>query len=201
MTSARMQQRRDTGSNWASTNPVLAAGEVGVDTDTGVLKVGDGVTTWNSLRGFLPGPVDYSEVIRTAGDLSFNTTGWQNVSTSLDVAVLARAGDLVGYYPNFNVGTTANQFQFDVMNVTSGNYWASGTTSPLTSGQAGWVRAASQGVGVTGPAFYRVQSGDLSTGILTMRLRVNPLTTTARVVSASAGTPAKVAALNFGQLL
>lgn len=45
----RIQIRRDTAANWSSTNPTLAAGEMGYDTTNGVLKVGDGATTWNSL--------------------------------------------------------------------------------------------------------------------------------------------------------
>lgn len=45
----RMLQRRGTAAEWASQNPVLAAGEIGYETDTKVQKVGDGVTAWNSL--------------------------------------------------------------------------------------------------------------------------------------------------------
>jgi len=41
----RFQLRRDTAANW--TNPILALGEPGVETDT--VKVGDGATAWNSL--------------------------------------------------------------------------------------------------------------------------------------------------------
>lgn len=45
----RMQQRRGTAAEWSAANPVLGAGEIGFETDTKVLKVGDGVSTWNSL--------------------------------------------------------------------------------------------------------------------------------------------------------
>lgn len=41
--------RRNTAANAASSNPVLAAGEVGYETDTKRLKVGDGSTAWTSL--------------------------------------------------------------------------------------------------------------------------------------------------------
>lgn len=41
--------RNGTASAWTSANPVLAAGEVGVETDTGQFKIGDGATAWNSL--------------------------------------------------------------------------------------------------------------------------------------------------------
>lgn len=51
--SALQQQRRDTAANWTSANPTLLAGEIGVETDTGLLKIGDGSTAWTSLD-YLP---------------------------------------------------------------------------------------------------------------------------------------------------
>jgi len=48
----RMQQRRGTATQWTDANPVLAAGEIGFETDTGQFKMGDGVTAWASLSYF-----------------------------------------------------------------------------------------------------------------------------------------------------
>lgn len=45
----RFQLRRARTSAWASRNPVLGAGEPGVDLDLGRMKVGDGVTRWADL--------------------------------------------------------------------------------------------------------------------------------------------------------
>ena len=45
----QIQLRRDTASNWTSNNPTLAQGEMGIETDTTVFKIGDGSTAWNSL--------------------------------------------------------------------------------------------------------------------------------------------------------
>lgn len=44
-----IQIRRDTAANWTSANPTLAQGELGVETDTDKIKVGDGSTAWSSL--------------------------------------------------------------------------------------------------------------------------------------------------------
>lgn len=41
--------RRGTSAEWADANPILSAGEPGVDLDTGDLRVGDGVTAWSEL--------------------------------------------------------------------------------------------------------------------------------------------------------
>lgn len=45
----RMQQRRGTAAQWTTSNYVLAAGEIGVSTDTGTIKIGDGTTHWMDL--------------------------------------------------------------------------------------------------------------------------------------------------------
>ena len=46
---ARFRVRSGTAAAWASANPVLLSGEPGFETDTGTLRVGDGVTAFTSL--------------------------------------------------------------------------------------------------------------------------------------------------------
>ena len=41
--------RRGTASEWTTANPILAAGEMGIETDTRKFKFGDGTTPWNTL--------------------------------------------------------------------------------------------------------------------------------------------------------
>jgi len=48
----QLQVRRDTAANWSATNPTPAQGEPCYETDTGVLKFGDGSTAYNSLAEF-----------------------------------------------------------------------------------------------------------------------------------------------------
>jgi len=45
----RLQMRRGTTTQWTSTNTVLSQAEWGYATDTGLLKIGNGLTGWNSL--------------------------------------------------------------------------------------------------------------------------------------------------------
>ena len=45
----RIIQRHDTAANWSTINPVLALGEMGVETDTNQFKLGDGATSYNEL--------------------------------------------------------------------------------------------------------------------------------------------------------
>jgi hypothetical protein len=53
----RMQQRRGTAAQWISTNsgngPILAAGEIGYESDTNKFKIGDGTNHWLSLDYFM----------------------------------------------------------------------------------------------------------------------------------------------------
>jgi len=44
-----IQLRRDTAANWASGDPLLAAGEIGLETNTGKFKIGDGTLHWLDL--------------------------------------------------------------------------------------------------------------------------------------------------------
>jgi len=45
----QIQLRRGTAAQWEEVNPTLAEGELGFETDTKKIKVGDGTTAWNSL--------------------------------------------------------------------------------------------------------------------------------------------------------
>ena len=53
----RMQQRRGTAAQWISTNsgngPILAAGEIGYESDTNKFKIGDGTNHWLNLDYFM----------------------------------------------------------------------------------------------------------------------------------------------------
>jgi len=50
--SVQIQLRRGTAAQWTSANTLLAQGEIGLEYDTGKIKVGDGTLAWNSLAYF-----------------------------------------------------------------------------------------------------------------------------------------------------
>ena len=54
----RMQQRRGTLAEWndpvIAASVILQAGEVGLETDTGRFKIGNGTSVWQSLPYYLP---------------------------------------------------------------------------------------------------------------------------------------------------
>lgn len=49
----RIQLRRDTAANWTSNNPVLRQGEIGIETDTYQMKVGNGTSTWTQITQYM----------------------------------------------------------------------------------------------------------------------------------------------------
>ncbi len=56
---ALIRIRRDSIANWEAEDPVLAEGEPGLETDTGKLKFGDGISAWTMLS-YAGGLVDLS---------------------------------------------------------------------------------------------------------------------------------------------
>jgi lysophospholipase L1-like esterase len=73
-----IQQRGGTAAEWASANPVLAARELGLETDTRKVKFGNGTGNWNSLpyiSADSPGKADTAWIISRGTDLVSNGTG------------------------------------------------------------------------------------------------------------------------------
>lgn len=88
-----IQIRRDTASNWTSTNPTLASGELGFETDTEKLKLGDGSTAWTSLSyytlatlGYAPlAGATFTGVLNATGGLQLSGTSITADATELNV--------------------------------------------------------------------------------------------------------------------
>ena len=76
-----IQIRRDTAANWTSANPVLAQGELGAETDTSKIKIGDGSTAWSSLAylidagGYLTASSTNTLTNKTIRDTVYSLTG------------------------------------------------------------------------------------------------------------------------------
>ena len=82
----QIQVRRGTASQWTSTNPTLAAGEFGFETDTLKLKCGNGSTAWNSLA-YTGSDGDITGVTAGTGISGGGTSG--TVTVSIDTSVTA----------------------------------------------------------------------------------------------------------------
>jgi len=92
---AKIQMRRGTSTEWRNANPILAQGEFAFETDTGITKVGDGLTTYLSL----PAYATYDQMLAAqqsieAAKASVDTFGPQLIAaqTAATTAV-AQAGE------------------------------------------------------------------------------------------------------------
>jgi hypothetical protein len=53
----QIQFRNDTAANWTAADPILAIGEMGIETDTNKFKIGNGSGTWTARPyGGIVGP-------------------------------------------------------------------------------------------------------------------------------------------------
>ena len=78
-----MQQRRGTSTQWTATDPILAAGEIGFELDSGQFKMGDGVNHWSDLAYFK----DISDLGANLDSYLLTTTrGAANGVASLDAS-------------------------------------------------------------------------------------------------------------------
>ena len=69
----KIQVRRGTAATWISANPTLSAGEIGFETDTLRIKIGDGTTAWTSL-GYASGGSSYATTATAAGTTTLTST-------------------------------------------------------------------------------------------------------------------------------
>ena len=86
----RMQQRRGTAAQWTAANPILAAGEIGFETDTSKFKMGNGSSTWSALTYFA-NAAELTNIIDGAPDL-LNTLNELAAAIGDDPAFFATVG-------------------------------------------------------------------------------------------------------------
>jgi len=85
--SSIIQIKRGTAAAWTSANPTLNAGEMGFETDTKKMKVGDGSTAWTSLA-YTTTDGDISGVTAGTGLSGGGSTGAVTLSIDSTVATL-----------------------------------------------------------------------------------------------------------------
>jgi hypothetical protein len=132
-----------------------------------------------TARDFLPAPKTAS---RSASDLTFNSATWANVDTALDLTITAAAGDVIGasLYARIDTSSNNNYFVGDFHTLVAGSFinsvvtGGSPGTTPATSSPA-WGRgnmpSLTQHHYIAGEHTYTLQSGDISAGTVTLRLR------------------------------
>jgi hypothetical protein len=95
----QLQLRRGLAAQWTSANTLLAQGELGLETDTGKLKIGDGSTAWTSLAYYTAGAAAVTSVngytgtvVLTASDIS----GLGTIATQAANNITITGGSITG---------------------------------------------------------------------------------------------------------
>ena len=137
----RFQLRRGTTAQWADADPVLAAGEPGVDLDTGALRIGDGDTVWSALpdSSGIPGPpgtTDYAALdnLPELGTAAATDAGdYATAATAQAVAAMVpRRGGLPG------VLSVLTGTEDETLTVASGAATVTADTTNFRVGGQGW---------------------------------------------------------------
>jgi len=152
----RMQQRRGTAAQWTGANPILAAGEIGFETDTGKFKIGNGSSTWSALNYYVdanaildgaPGVLDtLNELAAALGDdpafittvatnLSNHASDTSNVHGIVNTANLATLDDVADAVSNAEVDQSTLAGEGIDWNVATSQFDIDSTVVTLTGTQ------------------------------------------------------------------
>lgn len=190
-----IKHRRDTIANWASANPILYAGQIGIETDglltTPKFKIGDGTTAWNSLP--------YANTSGSSNPFSDASALVKNSSDATKLALFSASGITTGTtrtytLPNSN-GTLA--LLSDVKKEIQ--LACSDETTALTTGTSKAVFRMPYGATITGVraslttaqtsgSIFTVDINDSGTSILSTKLTIDNTEKT----STTAATPAVI---------
>lgn len=114
--------RKGTASEWSSSNPVLASGELGFDLSNNILKIGDGSSAWNSLN-------NHSHTASNISNFNSSVSGLlpvTNITAGSGISVSSSSG-------NYTVNNTiilsyATTASFPATGSTSSYYLATDTS-------------------------------------------------------------------------
>jgi len=127
----KIQFRRGTAELWSTTNPILSEGELGLETDTGKFKVGNGVNQWSALdySSGVTGPVGPTG---PAGDEG--PTGAEGAPSTVE-GPTGPAGETGPTGPEGPEGPTGptgsnNGITFEVTNSGASSYQINGASNP-----------------------------------------------------------------------
>jgi len=171
----RIQLRRDGAQQWANVNPILAQGELGIELDTSRLKIGDGVTQWNSLKYERPLEAD-SNIANTlvkrdadgnfeAGAITASLIGNAATATRLaNARNFTLTGDMSGsasFDGSANINITAElNYQPGLPHYDEEDLTATGTYTQLTIDSRGRVVTGSSPTTLAGYGITDAQTLD-----------------------------------------
>lgn len=117
---ATLQIRHDTAANWMTRNPVLAEGEYGLETNTFLIKIGDGVRDWEHLPYLNRLDASYFKFDSTNNEYTFSDA-FMNTIAALEAAAGQAITSLTVTDPPVNDTDVPNKKYVDDMIAQSGH--------------------------------------------------------------------------------
>lgn len=118
----RIRQKTDTAEGWLASNPILLYGELGIEIDTQLIKIGDGATPWAGLPYVLKDQVmNLTEQVDNKANKDFSNVSslTSTVKDTLGIATKNHATNNTKYGP----ATTSNYGHVRTSGITgSGHY-------------------------------------------------------------------------------
>lgn len=98
----KMLQRRDTAANWTQADPILSAGEIGVETDTLKFKIGDDSTAWTALA--YAGGSEIGNALVNVNSVESETGANLRLEGNLNVEIFTQGNDINSGNPDVTIG-------------------------------------------------------------------------------------------------
>jgi hypothetical protein len=136
----RIQIRRDDSAKWTVNNPILLEGELGYETDTKYMKIGDGSTPWNLLNYWSGGLTGGGLIVKENSTTVQSPTNILNFSTDFSVSP--------GPSNSANVSLLSGGLPSNINIFEDGVIGATGATGLNFTGRSGSVTANGKYVNV-----------------------------------------------------
>lgn len=92
----RIKQKVDTAENWSTNNPVLLAGEIGIESDTKLFKFGDGTSNYNDLEYAGTNVEQIEQMINASEDNTYVVNGTEagDIADITEAVPTPKKGDI-----------------------------------------------------------------------------------------------------------
>lgn len=170
----QIQVRRDTAANWTSTNPTLAEGEIGFETNTGKFKIGAKVATvlqtWTQLPyatdasyitgTTLPASITSASGLATVGTITTGTWNGGVIPGQYGGTGVANTGKTITVSGNTTIGSSAHTVTMTTSANTAITLPTSGTL--VGSADSKTVTAAMLADYATAPTLWYAPSANMA---------------------------------------
>jgi len=191
----QIQLRRAAAASWASVNPILALGEVGLETDTHKLKVGDGTTLWNSLAYYVHSWADLTDRPSYLVAGSGQANGYATLDSGGKVPANQLPNSIMEYQGTWNASTNSPTLADGDGSAHTGNVYRVTTAGSQNLGSGSITFNVGDYVIYNGSAW---EKSDTTDAVSTVAGRTGDVTLSVADIGSSTSTALGVGSLEVG---